>query len=525
MSKKSERKKRMQKRLKSLTKVLFSRTAVIILLMLVQIGIIFAAFDWMQEKSSYFYIFFLILTVITVIAIINERSNPMIKLAWIVPVLVLPVFGVLFYVFIQVQPGTKMLAYRLNELQKRTKKYLLQDEETFSELQMDDPEIANLARYMEKWAGYPVYKNSTVKYFPIGEEKFKELVYQLKQAEHFIFMEYFIVEEGYMWNTIRDILIEKAAKGIEVRFMYDGMCSVTMLPYHYSKVLEQFGIKSKIFSPIKPVLSSHQNNRDHRKIVVIDGKTAITGGVNLADEYINHKVRFGHWKDTAVMVQGEAVRAFTLMFLQMWNITERGEEDYEKYLRYVTEAPCCQRDGYVIAYGDSPLDHENVGEEVYMSMIRRAKQYVHIMTPYLILDHEMQRTLTFAAKCGVEVMIMMPHIPDKWYAFVLAKTYYEELIDAGVQIYEYTPGFVHAKTFVVDGKEAVVGTINLDFRSLYLHYEDAAYMYLNSEILKIEEDYQKTLQLCQKITKEDCRKISFKDRMAGQILRLFAPLM
>ena len=518
-------KKNVQKKLKGLTKVLFSRTAIIVLLMLLQIGLIIAAFDWMKEKSVYFYGFFLGLTVITVIAIINERSNPMIKLAWIVPVLVLPIFGVLFYLFIQMQLGTKMIAYRLSQLTNQTKPYLCQDETTFAELRQENPQIANLVSYVSKKGGYPIYKNSEVTYFPIGEKKFEALVRELKKAEHFIFMEYFIVEEGYMWNTIRDILIEKASKGVEVRFMYDGMCSVTMLPYNYPKKLQQFGIKSKMFAPIRPVLSSSQNNRDHRKVVVIDGEVAFTGGINLADEYINKKVRFGHWKDTAVMVRGEAVRAFLMMFLQMWNITERTEENYERYLRYVEVAPPCPRDGFVMAYGDSPFDQENVGEEVYMNMIHRAERYVHIMTPYLILDNEMLRALLFAAKSGVEVIIIMPHIPDKWYAFVLAKTYYEELIEAGVQIYEYTPGFVHAKVFVVDGDEAVVGTINLDFRSLYLHFEDAAYMYQNSEISAIEEDYQKTLLKCQKITKEDCKNLPIKDRIAGRVLRLFAPLM
>lgn len=518
-------KKKVQKKLKGLTKVLFSRTAIIALLMLFQIAIIIVAFDWMKTKSVYFYGVFLFLTAVTVIAIINERSNPMIKLSWIVPVLVLPVFGVLFYLFIQMQLGTKMIAYRLEQLTQQTKPYLQQDKDTFLELRSQNPQIANLAYYMSEKGGYPIYKNSEVVYFPIGEKKFEALVEELKKAKHFIFMEYFIVEEGYMWNTIRDILIEKANKGVEVRFMYDGMCSVTMLPYNYPKKLQQFGIKSKMFAPIRPVLSTSQNNRDHRKIVVIDGEVAFTGGVNLADEYINKKVRFGHWKDTAIMVRGEAVRAFLLMFLQMWNITERTTENYEHYLRYVQLAKPCQRDGFVMAYGDSPFDEENAGEEVYMNMIHRAKHYVHIMTPYLILDNEMLRSLKFAAKSGVEVCIIMPHIPDKWYAFVLAKTYYDELIDAGVQIFEYTPGFIHAKSFVVDGEEAVVGTINLDFRSLYLHFEDAVYLYQNSEISKIEEDYQMTLLKCHKVTKEDCKNISLKDRISGRVLRLFAPLM
>ena len=260
-------KKKVKRKLKGLTKILFSRIAIIVLLVILQIGLIIAAFDWLRERSVYFYGFFLVVTVLTVIAIINERSNPMIKLAWIVPVLVFPVGGVLFYLFMQTQLAPKMIAYRLRELLHKTEPYLQQDEQTFLEVKEKDIQISNLAYYVGKKGGYPIYKNSSVTYFPIGEKKFEELINQLRQAKHFIFMEYFIVEEGYMWNTILDILIEKASKGVEVRFMYDGMCSVTMLPYNYPKTLQEFGIKSKIFSPIRPVLSSHQNNRDHRKIV------------------------------------------------------------------------------------------------------------------------------------------------------------------------------------------------------------------------------------------------------------------
>lgn len=517
--------KKAKKSLKNLTKVAFSRTAIIVLLLLVQIGVIITAFDWMKEKSIYFYGLFIVLTIGTVIAIINERSNPMIKLAWIVPVLLLPVVGVLFYVFVQMQLGTKLIARRLRELSEETKVHLKQDEEVVVHLAKEDEQIRNLAHYMSNRAGYPIYENSQVTYLSIGEKKFDMLLKELKKAKHFIFMEYFIVEEGYMWNSVLEILKEKAKEGVEIRFMYDGMCAISMLPYRYPKKLQKMGIKCKMFAPIRPILSTSQNNRDHRKVVVIDGNVAFTGGINLGDEYINQKLRFGHWKDTAVMVKGEAVRSFLIMFLQMWNITEKIGENYEQYLKYVREQDKVESDGFVMPYGDSPFDRENTGEEVYMNIIHRAKRYVHIMTPYLILDNEMLRSLMFAAKSGVDVKIIMPHIPDKWYAFVLAKTYYEELIEAGVKIYEYIPGFVHAKVFVCDDVEAVVGTINLDFRSLYLNFEDAVYFYKNSEIEEIEKDYGATLEKCKKIELDDCKKLSMKDKIAGRILRLFAPLM
>ena len=270
---------------------------------------------------------------------------------------------------------------------------------------------------------------------------------QLLKAEKFIFMEYFIVEKGYMWDSILEILKVKVKEGVEVRFLYDGMNTLTRLPYHYPRELESFGIQCRIFAPIVPALSTRQNNRDHRKIVVIDGQTAFTGGINLADEYINKKERFGYWKDTGIMVQGEAVKSFTMMFLEMWN-TERFSvhDDYEKYLN-VPIKKVENAKGYVLPYGDSPLDGENVGESMYMDILNTASRYVHIMTPYLILDNEMLMSLKYAAKRGVDVKIIMPHIPDKKYAFVLAKTYYNELLESGVEIYEFEPGFVHAKSF------------------------------------------------------------------------------
>ena len=337
-------------------------------------------------------------------------------------------------------------------------------------------------------------------------------------------MEYFIVEKGVMWGEILDILKEKVWQGVDVRFIYDGMCSMYSLPYHYDRELKHAGIKCKQFSPIRPVLSSYQNNRDHRKICVIDGNIAFTGGVNLADEYINVKERFGHWKDTAVMLQGEAVQSFTMMFLQMWNITEKKEEDFSRYL--TPKSKDIQRElGYVMPYADNPFDKQNVGEQVYLHILNHAKKYVHIMTPYLIVDEDMLSTLEYVAECGVEVVIIMPHIPDKWYAFAVAKTYYKRLLEAGVKIYEYTPGFVHAKVFVSDNDTATVGTINLDYRSLFHHFECGAFIYNNQVVWEIERDFQDTLEQCQEVTVMELKKQNLFERLAGKVLRIIAPLM
>ena len=337
-------------------------------------------------------------------------------------------------------------------------------------------------------------------------------------------MEYFIIERGIMWDTILDLLEKKAKEGVEIRVMYDGMCAISKLPYDYPKEVQKRGIQCKMAIPIKPFLSTVQNNRDHRKICVIDGRVGFTGGVNLGDEYINKIERFGHWKDTAIMLEGDAVQSLTMMFLEMWNVDERRPEQYEKYL--TSKVPGFYKErGYVLPYADSPFDNENVGEEVYFHILNHSKQYVHIMTPYLILDNEMITTLTRTAKSGIEVIIIMPHIPDKWYAFVLAKTYYKELLKAGVQIYEYTPGFVHAKVFISDDDTATVGTINLDYRSLYLHFECGVMIYNNVVVDKIEEDFQETLGKCQKITLQDVKDRSAMTKIAGEVLKLFAPLM
>ena len=413
---------------------------------------------------------------------------------------------------------------RLATLKIETDPYMMQDMDVVDALRASKPANANLAYYLAHHMGFPTYRNTEVTYFPLGEDKFEALVPELKKARKYIFMEYFIVEKGYMWDTILKILVQKAREGVEVRFMYDGTCAISNLPYDYPQELERKGIRCKMMNPIKPFLSTVQNNRDHRKICVIDGRVGFTGGINLGDEYINRKERFGHWKDTAVMLRGDAVQSLTMLFLQMWNVDEREEEHYGRYLTPRRQG--LRRElGYVLPYGDSPFDDENVGEEVYFHILNHAKKYVHIMTPYLILDNEMITTLTRAAKSGIEVIIIMPHIPDKWYAFVVAKTYYRELIRAGVQIYEYKPGFVHAKVFVSDDDTATVGTINLDYRSLYLHFECGVFIYNNSVVDRVERDFQETLMKCHKVSLVELRNRSLFSKITGQVLRLFAPLM
>lgn len=514
------------KKLRSLWKIIFGRTTVLILLMLAQAVVLFGGFAVLDSSIWAINYIVTLLAVIILMYVVNARQNSSFKLMWIVLILAVPVVGVVFYIYTKLQYGTRFISHRLEELTEETEEYLIPKRETANEIFAASKHEFGIFKYLYEKGGYPVYRDAAVKYFPLGEDKFKEMIYQLDSAREFIFLEYFIVDRGYMWDRILDILARKVREGVEVRFMYDGTCSLSLLPKNYPSRMERLGIKCKIFSPMKPFLTTHQNNRDHRKILVIDGHTAFTGGVNLADEYINRKNRFGHWKDTAIMVKGEAVNSFTLMFLQMWNITESRPEDYQRYLRkdpYIEPGMRCG--GYIVPYGDSPFDGEEVGEKVYLDILNRAKDYVHIMTPYLILDEELINDITFAAQRGVEVKLLLPHIPDKKYAYLLARTYYEELISQGVEIYEYIPGFIHAKVFTSDDEKAVVGTINLDFRSLYLHFECAAYIWKNPVVADIEEDFQNTLKRCRRITLKDCRDYNIFCKLAGRVLRLIAPLM
>lgn len=522
-----------KKTLKIILRIVFSRTMITILLLLGQVYLIFASLLYFRDYTEYIYGSVIGLTGILVVYIVNKDENPGFKLAWILPVCLLPVAGAILFLFVEINPGNIGLKSAVRKSEKACKGLEKTKTRVRVALEKEDGRMRGLANYLENTTGLAAYGSTKVSYYSLGEYKFKALLEELEKAEKYIFMEYFIIERGVMWNSILEVLERKAKEGVEVRIMYDGMCSLLLLPYRYPKKLKAKGMKAKMFSPIKPMLSTHQNNRDHRKIAVIDGRVAFTGGVNLADEYINEKMLFGHWKDVAVKVEGEAAKGFLMLFLQMWNVGEPVKEDYGRYLgiaeEYIGKCPLTEQDkqecGYVFPYGDGPANHENIAENVYLDMLYSAKRYVHIMTPYFIVDHETLSAITFAAKRGVEVKLLLPHIPDKKIAFHIARTFYPVLLKEGVQIYEYTPGFVHGKCFVSDDEKAVVGTINLDYRSLYLHFECGVYLYKNKAIADIELDYRETIKRSQRITMDDFYKINIFSRLSGRIFRLFGPLM
>ncbi|MBR3374261.1 MAG: cardiolipin synthase [Firmicutes bacterium] len=505
---------------KNLLRIIFSRLGLVVITIIAEIVLLVGAYLWAFSYFKWLVLVQFVFTIIMILYLFNCSMDASAKLTWLFLIMLAPVPASIFLWFTQKNFGHRMVKERTAELIEATKDMLQQDKDTLYAPELIESGTDDLCRYVNRSGCFPIYKNTSTTFFPSGEAKFEAMLEELKKAEKFIFLEYFIITEGFMWGSILKILADKAAQGVDVRVMYDGMCEISTLTADYPKRLAKLGIKCKPFSAIHPFLSSHYNYRDHRKILVIDGKVAFNGGVNLADEYINKEERFGHWKDTAVMVKGQAVESFTLMFLQMWNLTEQDVKWDECKVEASAES-----DGYVMPYCDCPLDGERVGESVYMDILYRAKHYVHIMTPYLILDNELETALKYAAQRGVDVKIILPGIPDKKIAYSLAKSHYSQLVKYGVKIYEYDPGFVHAKVFVSDNEKAVVGTINLDYRSLYHHFECATYMYKTSCVSEIEADYQETLKKCSAVTNESIKNEKIFYKVFGAIVKILAPLM
>ena len=513
--------------LRSLLKLLFNRIFYVALALVVQLAWLLIALFRIMEYSRWVTIGMQAIGFLVVLWIVNKKINPSYKLAWTMLILIFPVFGVsLYLLFGKSRIGTVMEQDYQNLIDE-TAEYLEGSELTRKRLNEDDRSMRIQSDYIWQYSRYPVHENTTAEYFQVGDDMFPVLVHELEQAKHFIFIEYFIINDGVMWQTILNILEKKAKEGVDVRLIYDGFGCLTTLPYKYDQEMRRRGIKCEVFNRFRPILNIIQNNRDHRKICVIDGWTGFTGGINLADEYINQRKRFGHWKDTAVMLKGEGVWNMTAMFLYMWGIVTRTDTslDFGNYVPHRWHPNEFPGNGYVQPFCDSPLDDEIVGENVYLNIINRAKNYVYICTPYLIIDNEMMTALCLAAKSGVDVRIMTPGIPDKKMVFLLTQSYYKQLLEAGVKIYEYQPGFLHAKSFVCDDKVGVVGTINLDYRSLYLHFEDGVWMYKNDVILDIRDDFTETLEYCDPIELAFCQKRNIVVRAIQNVLRVFAPLL
>lgn len=467
-----------------------------------------------------FYIAAWITEIFCVLKIISSDDNPEYKVPWLLVVLIIPVVGFMLYFMFYSRKLSKKTLKRLELFKKKS--YIYNDENNFALLKEEHSIAAAQAKQITSVASTHLFDGGSLEYFPLGEDKHKRLIEDLKTAEKFIFMEYFIIEEGVFWNSILEILKEKAKAGVEVRVIYDDVGCMGTLPGDYYNTLRKYGIMALPFSPLRGNADSEFNNRSHRKITVIDGKIGYTGGVNLADEYINEVKKFGHWKDVALRIEGRGVWELTKLFLEDYGINAKTLPE-EKH-NYYPEPNLCG-EGYIIPFGDgpSPLYDVRVGKSVIASMLDAATDYIYITTPYLIIDNDLCCHIESAARKGVDVRIILPHIPDKRIVFELTQSFYPRLMKAGVRIFEYEPGFVHAKTYLVDGKYAMVGTINLDYRSLVHHFENGVWMYRTKIISDIRRDIDTTLDKCIEINLCDTQ-VKLPRRLLRSVLRAFATL-
>lgn len=510
--------------MRKIVKFLTSRVFISFILISIQIGFFVLIGIYAQSYGIWFQLLSA-LSVLMSLFVITRDLNPAYKIGWMFLFIVIPIYGGLFYILFGTHKLNRRLRARVERLnlsfRKGMKDALYSDLLPIRALETYSPSLARQAQYICSISGDQVYVNTQVDYFSSGEAWFEDVIIELQKAKSFIFMEFFILAEGQMWDLLLSILLERKKRGVRVCLMYDDVGSIFTTPSHYDRTLRNLGLEVIAFNPLRTHLNSRLNSRDHRKVVVIDGNIGYTGGMNIADEYINRKIKYGHWKDTAVKITGDAVWSLTQMFLQLWSFSTGVTEQSALYRPTVT----AKTDGFVQPFGDNPLDSHNVAENAYIQVINMAKRYVYVTTPYLVLDNEMLTALKIAAQSGVDVRIVTPHIPDKKGVFAVTRTNYYQLLDAGVKIYEYTPGFIHAKMFVSDDHVAIIGTINMDYRSFYLHFENAVVLYGSSAIKHVYEDIERTITLSKPITIPFLKARPWHHRLGGMILRIAAPLL
>ncbi len=500
---------------------LFNRRFFIALLILAQLTFIALMLirslrlKWLEDLLTLF-------SIVTALHLLTRNDKSAFKLSLVFLILLFPVFGGAFYWIFHFQTTTVGYRRKLLRIEQESARAFIPESDAYDEACRALPSHRKQLHYMKHHTPFPVYKNTSTRYFGEGADMLASMLEDLKRARRYIFLEYFIIADGVMWGKILDVLRERVAAGVDVRIIYDDLGCFMSLPSNYARTLRELGIQCKLFNRFHPLLTSTQNNRDHRKICVVDGEIAYTGGINLADEYIGERIKYGRWKDNAVRLCGDGAWSFTVIFLQTWSALTLKEEDYESYRP--THHSNLLSDGYVQPYADSPMDKENVGEHIYLRIIEAAQEYLYITTPYLMVDDGMMSALKLSAKSGVDVRIITPEIPDKKTVHFTTRSYYRPLIRAGVKIYEYKNGFIHAKTFVSDDTVATVGTVNLDYRSLYLHFECGTCLYRTSAVEDVKADYLNTLEQCREITEADCRANVFVSFLRS-ICRIFAPLM
>lgn len=505
-----------------------SKMFIIVLLLLIQFAFYFALFYAFRESSMYFGWINLTLSVIFYIYISNQESRNEFKLTWMFPMLIFPIFGIFLYILLKVNYGGIILQKNLKKIKNITNDFFTDD--YFQEIQKNYSEFSDISKYLSVCGKNPSYLNTKFQYIPIGQLAFHDIINELKKAEKFIFIEYFIIESSQIWDEILLILKDKAKKGVEIRILYDSLGSLDYSSPSYEKYLSKFGIKAKIFMQFKPIINTGLNNRDHRKILVIDGKVCYTGGINISDEYANLAFpRFDYWKDNAIRIEGKAIKSFSLMFLQNWHLSNKNLnksvilEDIKKYVQLDYEN--YNSTGIAIPYCDDAYNDEDIAENVYEYILDHSKNYVHIMTPYTVLDNSIIDSLCFAAKRGVDVSIIVPKHYDHFVTFCVGRIFIKTLIKSGVKVFEYTKGFIHSKVFVSDQKIATVGSVNLDYRSFYHHFECGIMICQNDELLKIEEDFKETLKDCSEFTMQSYKKLSLFKKLIGHCARIISPLL
>ncbi len=505
-----------------LIKALFSRVTFMILMAVLEVLIVISVFHWFGEHAGWIEGILRILSAVIVLGIVKNSRHLSSDMIWILAIMAFPIPGTAVYLLLGANLLTSRTTIGLVRSQILSKQYYVQDEEVKQELLQEHPEVKGQYHYISESQGFPFYRNTGFAYYPCGEAGYPAMLEALRSAEKFIFLEYFIVEEGQMWDGMMEIMEEKAKQGVDVRVLYDDMGSFTTLSFKYARTLEEKGINCIPFNRINPILGIIMNHRDHRKIMIIDGKTAFSGGVNLADEYINVKPKYGYWKDNIIRITGNAVWSYTVLFLTHWNALRKTDEDFTVFRVQQEEDG---HDGYIAPYGETPLgSNEITAQNVYVGILNQATQYCYIMTPYLIIDTELLNALILAAKHGADVRILTPGIPDKKLVFQITRSYYKPLIEGGVRIFEYTPGFVHSKVFVSDDRCAAVGTINLDYRSLYLHFENGTYLYGSEKVMDVKNDFLEALESSHEVTLKEIGIHPLKEFFMG-VLRIFAPLM
>lgn len=474
---------------------------------------------WLSPYAAYITLALSVAAVLLVLFIIIKRDETAYKILWLLVILTVPVAGALLYLLFGNRRTARPLRKRLRRVQEAGQPAPLPCGGTPFE---GEKRMEQTVRWLEHKTGYPLMRAEDVRYYPLGDAMYPDMLTDLQAAKKTIYLEYFIIEPGEMWQSIVDILAQKVREGLDVRVMYDDLGSISTFNFSNALALEKLGIRCVTFNPLL-ALKGTANYRDHRKMLIVDDAVAYSGGVNLADRYINREHPYGHWKDTGFRLTGAPVRSFTHMFLTFWNAFSLQKEEPMPMPPAAAAAEPAAQDGWVLSYYDSPLNSEATSNRLYIDLLSQATDYAWFFTPYLMLGDDLLDAMLAAAQRGVDVRIIMPGIPDKKLIFRMSRSFYQVLLTGGVKIYEYTPGFVHAKSLVCDDRAATVGTVNLDYRSLFLHFENNSLFYRGSIVARVKEDFLATQSQCRAVEACDMKRYSRRWIVDG-VLRIFAPL-